>query len=253
MHANHPSSVMSPVRTAIVTGASRGIGRAIALRLAADGFKIAVNYSGNADKAQEVVDAIQSAGGQAIPAQADVSRPEDVRRLFALAQEAFGAIGAVVHSAGIMPLATISPAGIDAFDRAIQTNLRGTFLVLGQAAQDLQAGGRIVAVSTSVIAKSFPQYGPYIASKAGVEGLVRVLANELRGRDITVNAVAPGPVATELFLEGKTEEQIAQLAALVPLERLGQPEDIARVVSFLLSDDGGWVNAQVIRANGGFA
>jgi 3-oxoacyl-[acyl-carrier protein] reductase len=253
MSANHSPPLVSPVQTVIVTGASRGIGRAIALRLASDGFRVAVNYSGNAGKAQEVVAAIQAAGGQAIAAQADVSRPEDVQRLFALTQDAFGDIGAVVHSAGIMQLAPISPAGIDAFDRAIQTNLRGAFLVLGQAAQALQAGGRIVAISTSVIAKSFPQYGPYIASKAGVEGLVRVLANELRGRNITVNAVAPGPVATELFLEGKTEEQVAQLSRMVPLERLGQPEDIARVVSFLLGTDGGWVNAQVIRANGGFA
>jgi 3-oxoacyl-[acyl-carrier protein] reductase len=253
MSANNPSSIMSPVHTAIVTGASRGIGRAIALRLAADGFKVAVNYSGNAGKAQEVVAAIQAAGGQAISAQADVSHPDDVQRLFALTQDAFGAIGAVVHSAGVMPLASISPDGIEAFDRAIHTNLRGAFLVLGQAAQTLQAGGRIIAISTSVIAKSFPKYGPYIASKAGVEGLVRVLANELHGRDITVNAVAPGPIATELFLDGKTEEQIAQLARMVPLERLGQPEDIARVVSFLLSADGGWVNAQVVRANGGFA
>lgn len=253
MSANHPSATLSPVQTAIVTGASRGIGRAIALRLAADGFKVAVNYADNADKAQEVVVAIQAAGGEAIPAQADVSRPDDVQRLFALTQDAFGAIGAVVHSAGIMSLAPISPDSLEAFDRTIDTNLRGAFLVLGQAAQALQASGRIVAISTSVIAKSFPQYGPYIASKAGVEGLVRVLANELRGRNITVNAVAPGPVATELFLDDKTEEQIAQLANMVPLERLGQPEDIARIVSFLLSADGGWVNGQVIRANGGFA
>ncbi|GAB3093554.1 hypothetical protein GCM10027287_41030 [Bordetella muralis] len=152
-----------------------------------------------------------------------------------------------------MPLAPIAPESIEAFDRTISTNLRGAFLVLGHAAQHLQAGGRIVAVSTSVIAKSFPNYGAYIASKAGVEGLVRVLANELRGRSITVNAVAPGPVATELFMEGKTEEQIAQMTKMVPLERLGQPDDIARVVSFLLSADGDWVNAQVVRANGGFA
>ena len=253
MNARNPSPIPASVPTAIVTGASRGIGRAISLRLAADGFKVVVNYSGNSAKAQEVVAAIHAGGGQAIAVQADVSKTEDVQRLFSTALDAFGTINAVVHSAGIMPLAPIAPESIEAFDRSIATNLRGAFLVLGHAGRHVAAGGRIVAVSTSVIAKSFPQYGAYIASKAGVEGLVRVLANELRGRDITVNAVAPGPVATELFLEGKTEEQILQMANMVPLERLGQPDDIARVVSFLLSDDGAWVNAQVVRANGGFA
>ncbi|ENO89277.1 SDR family oxidoreductase [Thauera linaloolentis] len=253
MSTSKSSTAASPVQTAIVTGASRGIGRAIALRLAADGFKIAVNYSGNAAKAQEVVSAIQTAGGDAVAVQADVSNVEDVQRLFATTLEAFGTISAVVHSAGVMPLAPIVPDSIETFDRVVQTNLRGAFLVLGQAAQHLQAGGRIVALSTSVIAKSFPQYGPYIAAKAGVEGLVHVLANEMRGRSITVNAVAPGPVATELFLDGKTDEQIAQLSKVAPLERLGQPEDIARVVSFLVGADGGWVNSQIVRANGGFA
>lgn len=243
----------SPGRAAIVTGASRGIGRAIALRLAADGLRIVVNYSGNAAKAQGVVSAIRAAGGEAITVQADVSQTDDVQRLFATTLDAFGVIDTVVHSAGVMPLASIVPDSVEVFDRVVQTNLRGAFLVLGQAAQHVRSGGRIVALSTSVIAKSFPQYGPYIAAKAGVEGLVHVLANELRGRGITVNAVAPGPVATELFLEGKSEEQIAQLGKLAPLERLGQPEDIARVVSFLVGADGGWVNSQVVRANGGFA
>ena len=251
---SHPALAgSSTASTAIVTGASRGIGRAIALRLASDGFKVVVNYAGNTANAQEVVDAIKAAGGEAIAVQADVSKEEDTQQLFAKTINAFSEVGVVVHSAGIMPMAKIEPGSIEAFDQVIQTNLRGAFLVLSQAAQHLQAGGRIIALSSSVIAKSFPLYGPYIAAKAGVEGLVHVLANEMRGRSITVNAVAPGPVATELFLSGKTEEQIAQLSKIPPLERLGQPQDIANVVSFLAGPDGGWVNGQVLRANGGFA
>jgi 3-oxoacyl-[acyl-carrier protein] reductase len=151
-----------------------------------------------------------------------------------------------------MPLSPISEGNLELFDKVIATNLRGTFVVLGKASQTVSTGGRIIAFSSSVIAMAFPTYGPYIASKAGVEGLVRVLANEMRGRSITVNAVAPGPVATELFLTGKAEEQIDQLRKLSPLERLGQPEDIANVVSFLAGPEGGWVNGQIVRANGGF-
>jgi 3-oxoacyl-[acyl-carrier protein] reductase len=152
-----------------------------------------------------------------------------------------------------MPLSLIAKEDAETFDKVIATNLRGTFLVFAQAAQHIAEGGRIIAFSSSVLAKSFPSYGPYIASKAGVEGLVPVLANELRGKNITVNAVAPGPTGTALFLDGKTPEQIAQLSKLAPLERLGQPEDIANAVSFLASPDGAWVNAQVLRVNGGFA
>jgi 3-oxoacyl-[acyl-carrier protein] reductase len=240
-------------KTAIVTGASRGIGRAVARRLAADGFAVVVNYAGNAARAEETVAEIEAAGGRAVAVQADVADAADVDRLFKRTLETFGGVDVVVNSAGIMPLSPIVESDLAVFDKVIATNLRGAFLVLGKAARHVSSGGRIIAFSSSVLAKAFPAYGPYIASKAGVEGLVHVLANELRGRNITVNAVAPGPVATELFLAGKTEAQIAQLSKIPPLERLGQPEDIAAVVSFLAGPDGGWVNAQVLRANGGFA
>jgi 3-oxoacyl-[acyl-carrier protein] reductase len=240
-------------KAAIVTGASRGIGREVALRLARDGFAVAVNYAGNTAAAEDVVAAIAKAGGRAIAVRADVADPDAVERLFKETLASFGRLDVVVNSAGVMHNAPVATASLEVFDKTIATNLRGSFLVLAKAAEHLGEGGRIVAFSTSVLARSFPSYGPYIASKAGVEGLVRVLANELRGRGITANAVAPGPVATELFLSGKSEEQVAQLAKLAPLERLGQPDDIAGVVSFLAGPDGGWVNGQVLRANGGFA
>ena len=242
----------SPTKTAVVTGASGGIGRVVAKRLASDGFAVAVHYAGNPAKAEAVVAEINNAGGKAISVQADVTKPGDVETLFKQTLEASGKVDVVVHSAGIMPLLPISGGDVEAFDKVITTNLRGSFLVLGQAAQHVPAGGRIIAFSSSVIAKSFPTYGPYIASKAGVEGLVRVLANELRGRNITVNAVAPGQVETDLFLKGKSDARIDELKKMNPLERLGQPEDMANLVSFLAGPDGGWVNAQVLRANGGF-
>ena len=239
-------------KSVIVTGASRGIGRAVAIRLAGNGFAVAVNYAGNATKAEEVVTEIKSHGGQAIAVQANVANAADVKHLFKETIDIFGGINVVVNCAGIMPLSPIAEGDLELFDKVITTNLRGTFVVLGQAARTVSSGGRIIVFSSSVIAMAFPTYGPYIASKAGVEGLVRVLANELRGRNITVNAVAPGPVATELFLTGKSEAQIDQLRKLSPLERLGQPEDIANVVSFLAGHDGGWINGQILRANGGF-
>lgn len=243
----------SLTKSAIVTGASGGIGRVVAKRLASDGFAVAVHYAGNPAKAEAVVTEIKGAGGKAIAVQADVAKPADVQTLFKQTLEAFGTIDVVVHTAGIMPLLPISGGDVETFDKVIATNLRGTFLVLGQAAQHVPAGGRIIAFSSSVIAKSFPTYGPYIASKADVEGLVRVLANELRGRNITVNAVAPGQVETDLFLKGKSDARIDELKKMNPLERLGLPEDMANLVSFLAGPEGGWVNAQVLRANGGFA
>jgi 3-oxoacyl-[acyl-carrier protein] reductase len=191
---------------------------------------VVVNYAGNAAKAEETVCGINASGGKAIAIQGDIANESEVKQLFQKTLEAFGQIDVVVNNAGIMPLFPIAQGDVETFDKVIATNLRGSFLVFAQAAQHVAEGGRIIAFSSSVLAKAFPGYGAYIASKAGVEGLVHVLANELRGRKITVNAVAPGPVGTELFLEGKSEEQIAQLSKLAPLERLGQPEDIARVV-----------------------
>jgi 3-oxoacyl-[acyl-carrier protein] reductase len=240
-------------KTAIVTGASRGIGRSIAKRLATDGFSVVVNYSGNAKEAEEAVNEIKSAGGNAAAIAGDISQPIDVGELFEKSAQAFGPTQVVVNNAGIMPLSPIVKGDVETFDKVIAINLRGAFLVLAQAAQHVVEGGRIIALSSSVLAKSFPTYGPYIAAKAGVEGLVHVLANELRGRNVTVNAVAPGPIPTDLFLKGKTEAQIEEFRKLPPLERLGRTEDIASVVSFLAGPDGAWVNNQVLRANGGFA
>jgi 3-oxoacyl-[acyl-carrier protein] reductase len=240
-------------KVAVVTGASGGIGRAVALRLARDGFKVVLNYAGHAENAEAAVVEIKAGDGHAFTVRADVADAAEVERLFQETLGAFGRIDVVVNCAGIMPMGPIADASLEAFDRVIATNLRGSFIVLAQAAQHVAQGGRIIMFSSSVVAKSFPGYGPYIASKAGVEGLVHVLANELRGREITVNAVAPGPVATELFLKGKSEAQVEQFRKLPPLERIGQPEDIADVVSFLAGPTGGWLNSQVIRANGGFA
>jgi 3-oxoacyl-[acyl-carrier protein] reductase len=239
-------------KSAIITGGSGGIGSAIAKRLAKDGFSVVVNYAGKPAPAQAVIAEIKAAGGQGIAVQANVENAEDVQRLFKESMDAFGRPDVVVHCAGIMPLFPIASGDVAAFDKVVATNLRGTFLVFAEAAQHVADGGRILAFSSSVLAKSFPTYGAYIASKAGVEGLVHVLANELRGRNITVNAVAPGQVQTDLFLKGKSDARIDELKKMNPLERLGQPEDMANVVSFLAGPEGGWINSQVVRPNGGF-
>jgi len=240
-------------KVALITGASRGIGKAVAERLAKDGFAVVVNYASSAPEAEEVVSKIKAEGGEAIAIKADVSDAGQVERLFAQTLAKFGSVDVVVQNSGIMPLSPIGKGDAATFDKVISVNLRGTFLVLAQAAQHISTGGRIIAFSSSVLTKSFPTYGPYIASKAGVEGLVHVLANELRGRNVTVNAVAPGPIATDLFLKDKSAQQIAEFTKMNPLERMGQPADIANLVSFLAGSDGGWINSQVLLANGGFA
>jgi 3-oxoacyl-[acyl-carrier protein] reductase len=238
-------------KVALVTGASRGIGAAIAQRLANDGFTVIVNYAESAAPAEALVRTIEQAGGRALAAKADVSNAADVRRLFDAAQTAFGGVDVLVNNAGIMSLATVANADDASFDRQIAVNLKGTFNTLREAATRLRAGGRIINFSSSVVALLQPTYAVYAATKAGVEAMTSVFAKELRGRDITVNAVAPGPTATDLFLNGKPQEVVERLAKLAPLERLGQPSDIANTVAFLAGPDGGWVNGQVLRANGG--
>jgi 3-oxoacyl-[acyl-carrier protein] reductase len=238
-------------RTAIVTGSSRGIGAEIAMRLARDGFNVVVNYTDAAAAAEGIVDKIKSSGGRAIVAKADVADAAAVSAMFGAAEKAFGGIDILVNCAGILKLAKIADFDDKTFDQTIAVNLKGTFNTNREAARRLHDGGRIVNFSSSVIGVRLPTYGVYIATKAAVEGFTQVLAQELRGRRISVNAVAPGPVATELFLEGKSPELIEHMAKMNPLERLGQTEDIARVVSFLVGPEGGWINGQTIRANGG--
>ena len=238
-------------QVALVTGSSRGIGAEIARRLARDGFRVVVNYAGGAGPAREVVDAIAADGGEAIAVQADIADPAAVAALFDAAEQAFGRIDVVVNSAGVMKLGAIADYDDTTFDQTVAINLKGTFNVSREAAKRVRSGGRIVNLSSTMVGVRLPTYGVYVATKAAVEGLTQVLAQEMRGRGISVNAVAPGPVATELFLEGKSPEQVDRLAKMNPLERLGQPADIAGVVAFLAGPDGAWVNGQILRANGG--
>jgi 3-oxoacyl-[acyl-carrier protein] reductase len=238
-------------KVAIVTGSSRGIGAAIATRLAADGFTVVVNYAGSPREAEALVGAIEAAGGKAISAQADISDAKAVARMFDAAEAAFGGVDVLVNNAGIMKLATLAESEDALFDSQIAVNLKGSFNTLREASKRLRDGGRIVNLSSSVVGLYQPTYGVYAATKAAVEAMTHVLAKELRGRNITVNAVAPGPTATALFLEGKPQAVIDHLAKLAPLERLGQPEDIAAAVAMLCGPDGAWINGQVLRANGG--
>jgi 3-oxoacyl-[acyl-carrier protein] reductase len=238
-------------KVAVVTGASGGIGSAVAERLARDGFAVVVHYAGNAAAAEDVVRRIEAAGGRAASARADVADAAAVARVFDAAEAAFGGVDVLVNTAGTMDLATVAESGDALFNKTVATNLRGTFNTLREAARRLRDGGRIVNFSSSVTTLLQPTYGVYAATKAAVEAMTGVLAKEMRGRDITVNAVAPGPVATKLFLDGKPQEAIDAMAKAAPLGRLGQPEDVAAAVAFLVGPDGGWVNGQTIRANGG--
>lgn len=242
----------TPARVALVTGASGGIGRTVALRLAADGQAVGVHYATNADRADAVVAEIRAQGGLAVAVGGDVADEQAMDAAFTTVTETFGGLDVVVNTAGIMRLAPLTELAVDDLDAMVRTNLRGAFIVSRSAARSVRSGGAIINFSTSVTRLSFPGYSGYVATKAAVEALTPVLARELRGRDVTVNTVAPGPTATPLFLDGKDQATIDGLAKAAPLERLGAPEDIAEVVSFL-AGPARWVNGQTLFANGGLA
>jgi 3-oxoacyl-[acyl-carrier protein] reductase len=239
------------IRTAIITGASKGIGAAIAQRLAADGFRTVVNYSSSPGEAEKVVAAIKAAGGHARAVSGDVSDAAAVRALFDRAETEFGPVDVLVNNAGILKVAPLVEVTDEDYQRLIAVNLTGTFNGMREGARRVRSGGRIINFSTSVIGAYLPAYAIYAATKAAVEAMTHVLAKELGPRGVTVNAVAPGPIATEMFLTGKPEDLLRRMTADIPLGRLGEPADIARVVSFLASPESGWVNGQIIKANGG--
>ena len=240
-------------QVAIVTGASRGIGAAIARRLASDGFALVVNYAASSKEADALVAELKAQGAAAIAVKADVSNADDVRRMFEATEQQLGKVDVLVNNAGILKTLPLAETSDALFAQTFDINVRGTFNTLREAATRMNSGGRIVNFSSTTLALNMPGYAIYNATKAAVESFTHVFAKELRGRDITVNAVAPGPVATSLFLDGKTEEQIQTFAKMPPLQRLGQPDDIASVVAFLAGADGAWVNGQILRANGGVA
>jgi len=247
------STEETPARVAVVTGGSGGIGTAVARRLAGQGTAVAVHYAGRAEQAEKVAAEITAGGGRAVALPGDVADPAQMTALFDTVEQRFGGVDVVVNTAGIMLLSPLAEMSLDDFDRMHRVNVRGTFVVSQLAARRLRPGGALVNFSTSITRLQTPSYAAYAASKGAVEAMTLILARELRGRDVTVNAVAPGPTATPLFLDGKSEELIGRLAAAAPLERLGTPEDIAEAVAFLSGPGGRWINGQVLYANGGIA
>jgi 3-oxoacyl-[acyl-carrier protein] reductase len=244
------NSTSSP-QVALVTGAGRGIGAAIAERLAQDGFAVVINYSASAATAEALASKITAAGGRALAAQADVADPAQVRRMFDSIATAFGGLDVLVNNAGIMPVGAVGQFDDADLARIIDINLKGSFHTMREAASRLREGGRIVNFSSSVTALLQPTFGAYAATKAGIEALTTVFAKELAGRNITVNAVAPGPVETELLLAHSPKAVLDRIVSMTPLGRLGRPTDIASAVSFLVGPDAGWINGQTLRVNGG--
>ncbi|WCT12086.1 SDR family oxidoreductase [Mucilaginibacter jinjuensis] len=243
----------STVKTAIVTGASRGIGKAIAIKLAANGYQVVVNYANSEAEAQRVVAQIEQAGGIAIAVQADVSKIQQFENLFDMAEKTYGPVDVLINNAGVSKLSPIADSDDDLFDYLFNINVRGTVNGLKLAAKRLSQGGRIVNFSSTAVATSTPGMGLYVGTKAAVEAITKVFVKELRGRQITVNMIAPGLIQSEMFFEGKTAAQIAQMEKLSPLERFGSVDEVADAVAYLVSEDAGWVNGLLIRVNGGVA
>ncbi len=241
----------SEIKTAIVTGASKGIGAAIARQLAADGFQTIVNYASSSGEAAEIVAGIEQAGGRALAVRADIADAQALKALFDRAEAEFGRVDVLVNNAGISKFSPLAEVSDEDFQRQVAVNLTGTFNGMREGAKRMRDGGRIINLSTSIIGHYSPGNGVYAATKAAVEAMTHILAKELGTRGITVNAVAPGPIATELLFKGRSEDLIQRLINDIPLGRLGLPEDIARIVSFLASAESGWINGQIIRANGG--
>jgi len=239
-------------KVAIVTGASRGIGRQIAIQLAQAGAKVVVNYSSNREKAEEVVKTIGQAGGEATAIRADVGRVSEIEALFSETLERFGRVDILINNAGIMGNAAIGDVTEEFFDRNYSINVKGTYFACQQAMKHMEAGGTIVNFSTSVAGAMLPTYSVYAATKGAVEQLTRQLAKEFGPKGITINCIAPGQVATELFLSGKSQELIDSYRRMNAFGRLGEPEDIANAIELLVGDKARWITGQTIRVNGGF-
>lgn len=242
---------MSTQKVALVTGGSRGIGASIVSSLAKDGFAVAINYLSSANKADELASSIRAAGGVALTIKCDVSNAVEVETMFNRVHKELGPINVLVNNAGILALAKIDQSSDELFDTQVAVNVKGTFNTLRLCAKHIVDGGSVINISSSVVGLLPESYGVYAATKAAVEALSAILAKELRGKSINVNCVSPGPTSTDLFVTGKSDEQIANMAKMTPLGRIGEPQDIANVASFLASPEGKWINGQVVRANGG--
>jgi 3-oxoacyl-[acyl-carrier protein] reductase len=237
-------------KVAIITGAGRGIGAVIARRFASEAAKVVVNYASSATEADAVVAEIRKAGGEAISVKGDVSKKQDCVGIFDAAEKAFGKADILINNAGLILYKFLAAVTEDEYDRLFAVNVKGTFLTCQLAATRLNDKGVIINFSSSTTALALPTYATYCATKGAVEQLSHIFAKEMGSRGIRVNVVSPGPVMTDLFTTGKSDEDIKRMASLSAFNRVGEPVDISNVVTWLCSDEAAWVSAQNIRANG---